>query len=310
MSTNLSAAARVWSACGRHVDAFGMEVFVTERGHRGAPTLLFIHGFPTSSFDWRDTMELLADDFHCVAVDLPGFGLSDKPLDYSYSMFQQADVVEAVTAALDITAAHVISHDMGTSLHTELLARKHAGNLPFTVAGSTFLNGSILKTHAQLTDFQRMLETPSRLPEAVHVCAGMLPGYVPGLRQLMARPHRLSDQDARVMTELLAYRHGHHRLPHAYAYVRERYLHQQRWLDALITESESAPVQFVWGSADPVAVIAMGIALSELAPRARFTEIPDIGHFLPIEDPHSVAAAITAFTPTSHRPPGATARHL
>ncbi|MEU2257670.1 alpha/beta hydrolase [Nocardia xishanensis] len=292
MSPQFSAATLAWMEQGEHVIVNSKRVFVTQRGRRHRPTLLFIHGFPTSGFDWRGTMDLLADEFHCVAIDLPGFGLSDKPLAYSYSLFQQADAVEAVAAALGITAAHVVSHDMGTSLHTELLARKQSGALGFTLVSSTFLNGSILKTHAKLTDFQRLLETPSRLPEALALCARMLPAYVPSLQQLMTRPERVSEQDAQVMTEIMGFQHGHERIPHAYAYVRERYLHQERWLDALTAESESAPVQFLWAAADPVAVIAMGHALAELAPRALFTEIPDVGHFLPIEDPARIADAV------------------
>jgi pimeloyl-ACP methyl ester carboxylesterase len=241
-------------------------------------------------------MDLLADRFHCVTMDLPGFGLSDKPLAYSYSLFQQADTVEAVAAALCVGTAHVVSHDMGTSLHTELLARKHHAQLGFTLLSSTFLNGSILKTHAELTDFQRMLETPSRLPEAMTVCAQLLPDYVAGLRQRMARSDAVTDEDALVMTELMAYNDGHYRLPHVYAYLRERYLHQQRWLDALTAESNTAPVQFVWAVDDPVAVIGMGRALAELTPAARFTEVPGVGHFLPIEAPHIVADAVRAIT--------------
>ncbi|RMI28183.1 alpha/beta fold hydrolase [Nocardia stercoris] len=297
---NLSPTLLAWAEQGRVVNPNGMDIFVTEHGPRQAPTLLFIHGFPTSSHDWRHPVALLAADYHCVALDLPGFGLSDKPIAYSYSLFQQADTVEAVAAALDLADVHVISHDMGTSLHTELLARKHRGTLTFTLASSTFLNGSILKTHAQLTEFQKMLETPSRIPEAVQVCAQMLPDYVPGLKQIMTRPDRISDDDAQVMTELMAYRGGNARLPNAYGYVRERYLHQQRWLEALIHESETAPVQLVWAIDDPVAVIAMGRSLAEMAPNACYTEVPDSGHFLPFENPQAVAAAVTAFVPISH----------
>ncbi|MFE7719716.1 alpha/beta fold hydrolase [Nocardia rhizosphaerihabitans] len=293
---NLSAATMAWRDQGHHVTVGDLQVFVRTRGHRDRPTVILIHGFPTSGFDWRDTMDLLADNFHCVAMDLPGFGLSDKPAAYSYSLFQQADTVEAVARALGIEAAHVVSHDMGTSLHTELLARKHRSALGFTLLTSTFLNGSILKTHAVLTDFQRMLETPSRLPEAAEVCAGLLPQYVAGLQQLMARTEAVTEADALVMTELMAHHDGHRRLPNVYAYVRERYLHQQRWLDALTAESVSAPVQLVWATDDPVAVIGMGRALSELAPQARFTEVPGVGHFLPIESPGSIAEAVRAIT--------------
>jgi pimeloyl-ACP methyl ester carboxylesterase len=291
---HLSAPTQSWLERGRHLTINGQRIFVHERGELGSPAIVFIHGFPTSGYDWREAIDLLADRFHCIALDLPGFGLSDKPVAYSYSLFQQADVVEGLARALGVEAAHVVSHDMGTSVHTELLARKHESRLGFTLLTSTFLNGSILKSMAHLTDFQRMLETPSRLPEAMQMCAELLPQYVTGLKQLMARPQVVTDDDAVVMTELLAYNDGHRRLPHVYAYVRERYLMQDRWLGAL--SSENDPVQLVWALDDPVAVIEMGRALAELAPKARFTEIPGVGHFLPLESPGSVADAIERIT--------------
>src|SRR5215468_7200251 len=55
------------------------KIFYREAGANGAPKLLLLHGFPTSSHMFRDLMPLLADRFHIVAPDLPGFGLSDSP---------------------------------------------------------------------------------------------------------------------------------------------------------------------------------------------------------------------------------------
>ncbi|MHB1716266.1 MAG: alpha/beta fold hydrolase [Acidimicrobiales bacterium] len=268
------------------------KVFVHERGE--GPATLLLHGFPTSAYDWRRVVEQLAPGFHCVAPDLPGFGLSDKPRAYSYSLFQQADVIEALADVLDITSAHVVSHDMGTSVHTELLAREQEGRLGFRVLTSTFLNGSILKRLATLTDFQRLLESPATLDEAVTLCENMLPHYVAGLTRLMARPGAVSEEDAVVMTELLAYNDGHRRIPQVYAYVRERYLLQDRWVDAM--RHAAGPLQILWASDDPVANRAMGVALAELVPTARFREAPGVGHFLPIEAPDLVADTLRMFT--------------
>lgn len=267
------------------------KVFVHERGE--GPATLLLHGFPTSAYDWRRVVEQLASGFHCVAPDLPGFGLSDKPRAYSYSLFQQADVIEALADVLDITSAHVVSHDMGTSVHTELLAREQEGRLGFRVLTSTFLNGSILKRLATLTDFQRLLESPATLDEAVTLCENMLPHYVAGLTRLMARPGAVSEEDAVVMTELLAYNDGHRRIPQVYAYVRERYLLQDRWVDAM--RHAAGPLQILWASDDPVANRAMGVALAELVPTARFREAPGVGHFLPIEAPDLVADTLRMF---------------
>lgn len=284
----LSEPARRWYDSGHHLDVDGHRVFVYEAG--SGPNVVFIHGFPTSGFDWRETIDQLADSFRCVAIDLRGFGLSDKPAAWSYSLFQQADLVESVIAQLGMTAAHIVSHDMGTSLHTELLARQQEGRLGFDLTHSTFTNGSMIKTMAQLSGFQKLLEPPSRVPEAMEVCAAMMPTYVDGLKRLMGRPESVTDEIETVMHDVMSYQYGNERIPAVYCYVRERYLHTERWLGAL--EATTRPTQFVWGAADPVAVIEMGRELSKRIPQARFTELEGVGHFVPTEAPQEVAAAI------------------
>jgi pimeloyl-ACP methyl ester carboxylesterase len=287
-TADFSLATRAWLEAGRHVEIDGQALFVYERG--SGPSLVFVHGFPTSGFDWRETIAELASEFHCVSLDLLGFGLSDKPAAWSYSLFQQADLVEALLSELTIESAHVVSHDMGTSLHTELLARSEERRLSFELVGSTFLNGSMIKSMATLTEFQKVLETPSRLPEAMAMVSRMLPGYVAGLKRLMGRPEAVTDEIATVMTEVMQYRDGHLRIPAVYSYVRERYLHMDRWLGAL--ERAAPPIQLVWGVADPVANIEMGRELARRAPQARFIELDGVGHFVPTEAPSEVAAAV------------------
>ena len=63
----------------RKIAVDGPSIFYREAGSREAPKLLLLHGFPTSSHMFRDLIPLLADQFHIVAPDLPGFGLSDLP---------------------------------------------------------------------------------------------------------------------------------------------------------------------------------------------------------------------------------------
>jgi pimeloyl-ACP methyl ester carboxylesterase len=62
-----------------HIPVDDTRIFYREAGSSGAPKLLLLHGFPTSSHMFRDLIPLLADRFHIVAPDLPGFGLSDSP---------------------------------------------------------------------------------------------------------------------------------------------------------------------------------------------------------------------------------------
>ena len=61
------------------VEADGVQVFYREAGPADAPVILLLHGFPTSSFQYRELIPRLADRYHVIAPDLPGFGFTDVP---------------------------------------------------------------------------------------------------------------------------------------------------------------------------------------------------------------------------------------
>ena len=289
--SGLSTATRAWAESGRWLDREGRRICVVERV-RG-PCILRLHGFPTSAYDWQGVIERLSDDHRVVALDFPGYGLSDKPDDYSYSLFQQADAVEAVARQLRIEAARVVSHDMGTSVHCELLARQNVRRLSFRITHSTLTNGSMLQWLAQITPFQHLLSTNSTLPEAMELCrTSMAEMYIPALRALMKRPEKLDEQMAAVMNELMPYQAGHLRLPALSGYMRERYVHRERWLGGLA--SAGAALQFVWADGDPIATVEMGRELKQMHREARYTELSNVGHFLIFEDPESVVREIRA----------------
>ncbi|MDP2673484.1 MAG: alpha/beta fold hydrolase, partial [Dehalococcoidia bacterium] len=188
-----SAATRRWMAEGRHMEVGGQRIFVYERG--SGPAVLLLHGFPTSCHDWRGVVSILSGDFRCVAFDFPGYGLSDKPVAYSYSLFQQTDVVEGIARALDVAEAHVVSHDVGQTVHAELLAREQEGRLAFRILSSTLLNGSTLQDKATITPIQRLLGANETLPQAIAICENVGANYIEGLKAIMKRPQAISDED-------------------------------------------------------------------------------------------------------------------
>jgi pimeloyl-ACP methyl ester carboxylesterase len=284
----LSEPTRRWAEAGRFVRAAGHRVFVMDQGQ--GPALLLLHGFPTAAHDWRRVIARLCDRHRCVAPDLLGFGLSDKPVAASYSLMQQADVVEGVMRQLGLRSAHVVSHDMGTSVHCELLARQHEGALSFAIERSTLLNGSMLQWRAKITPFQELLASNATLLQAIDVCERIPDAYVAGLRSLMKRPEGIDDEDAVVLRELLVRDDGHRRLPALAGYMRERHVHKDRWLSALTRAGSD--LQFVWGTGDPIAHAELGRELAALCPEARYTELDGVGHFVPMEDPERVALAI------------------
>ena len=85
----------------RCVAVDGLNIFYREAGDPQSPALLLLHGFPTSSHMFRDLLPLLADRYHVLAPDLPGFGFSDAPdrTRFDYTFDHLAKVIEHFTDA-------------------------------------------------------------------------------------------------------------------------------------------------------------------------------------------------------------------
>jgi pimeloyl-ACP methyl ester carboxylesterase len=177
-------------------------------------------------------------------------------------------------------------------VHTELLAREQEGRLGFRIVSSTFLNGSMLQEMATITPFQKLLASNETLPQAMAISDNMGVNYIDGLKSVMKRFECLTQEDIAVMNDLIAYQEGNRRLPALSLYMRERYIHRERWIGAL---KEASPVQFVWADGDPVANVEMGRALAKEVPQAKYTELAGLGHFLLMEDPLAVATLVREF---------------
>ncbi len=82
----------------QHATVDGHKIFYREAGPKTAPTILLLHGFPTSSHMFRDLIPALADRYHVVAPDLPGFGFSEAPdrKQFRYTFEHLAQVIDAV----------------------------------------------------------------------------------------------------------------------------------------------------------------------------------------------------------------------
>jgi len=94
-----------------------------EAGSADSPTVLFLHGNPTSSYIWRNIMPRVRSVGHCIAPDLIGFGQSGKP-DIAYRFFDQVRYLDAFLDEMGISSAYIVAHDWGTALAFHLAARR------------------------------------------------------------------------------------------------------------------------------------------------------------------------------------------
>lgn len=103
----------------------GVNVFYREAGDKNAPTLLLLHGFPTSSHMYRNLMRELSDSYHLLALDYPGYGYSDQPSmeDYEYTFDNLAGTVEGFLDALNVKKYSLYLMDYGAPVGFRIAAK-------------------------------------------------------------------------------------------------------------------------------------------------------------------------------------------
>ncbi len=121
------------------IEIDGLDIFYREAGSANNPTILLLHGFPTSSHMFRNLIPALADEFHLIAPDYPGFGASSMPRidEFEYSFDKLADIVEKLTIKLDLQQYFLYLMDYGAPVGYRLAAK-----YPNKVLGLIVQNGN------------------------------------------------------------------------------------------------------------------------------------------------------------------------
>jgi pimeloyl-ACP methyl ester carboxylesterase len=278
----------VWAERGRWIAVGGRELFVVDVGpERPERTLVMLHGFPTSSHDFHRVIDRLAARCRVVVHDHLGFGLSDKPRDYSYSLIEQAEQALMLWRTLGIEHADLLAHDYGTSVATEVLARIEIGYAgSFELDSLVLCNGSVHIELADLTLSQRLLEAPAPIAELFARLSSRR-FFDQRIQSLLGSDSELPETELRAMWEGIERRDGRNLLPAISQYLGERRRFWHRWIGAL--ERCKVPALVLWGRRDPIAVPAIAEQLAHEIPGAKLHWLERLGHFPMLEDPHGWA---------------------
>jgi pimeloyl-ACP methyl ester carboxylesterase len=279
-----------WKNSGSYFLHQGSKIFFRKDGDPGNPTLLLIHGFPTASYDWELIWNELSKHYFLVALDMIGFGFSDKPEEHDYSLLEQTDIHEHLLKDLGITSFHVLAHDYGVSIAQELLARDKENSARPVLESVCFLNGGLFpETHHRLL-IQDLLLSPIGKAVAMLMTRGMLEKQ---FRKIFSPSHPPSQDVIDTSWEMILFNDGRKVFHKLIGYIPERKKRRERWVGA-VTDAHK-PVKIINGIVDPVSGAHMLKRCRELVASPNITELSDVGHYPQIEDPAAVLSAYLEF---------------
>ena len=276
-----------WRSSGHFLNVDGQQVFYKTEGT--GPVLLLIHGYPTASFDWAKIWPKLTTQFHCVTLDMPGFGFSDKS-PKKYLIKEQADAISEVIRHLGITSAHVLSHDYGDTVAQEMMAQQLENDLAFRIESLHLLNGGLFPETHRALPIQKLLLSP---------IGGLLIRFL-NKNAIRKSMHNIfgpntppSDQDIDDFWTLISANNGHQHMHLLLDYMKQRKQYRERWVSAL--QNANAPLRLTVGMADPISGAHMVARYKQLIPNADVIEFDQIGHYPQIESAEAVLKSMTSF---------------
>jgi len=286
-----------------------VQVFHVELGDPGAPVLLLIHGWPTSSIDWFGVAGQLSARFRVCALDFPGYGFSDKPLGWGYSLRRDEELIEFYLAeVIGAEAGVVVAHDRGDSVALLHAARCADGRSATRLEHLVLSNGNIFLPMSNLTQAQRQALDAESWSQ---VAAAVTPAFLAeGMgATTFTPPRQAGDPEVEALTAIFAYDDGIKVLHEGIQYLVERSKDEQGWLTALA--GAPFPVTLIWGLYDTVSPprVASYVWNEYLMFKPggnRLYFIPDANHYLQVDRPDAfVKVLLHALEPADDQAPGA-----
>jgi len=244
-------------------------------------TMVVLHGYPTSSYDYYKVLPELSKHYRVIIHDHLGFGFSDKPLDYSYSLLDQADLALQLWQQLGVKKVHLLAHDYGTSIATEIIARNNNHELTIEIEKLTLCNGSMHIELSQLRTIQKLLKNKWLGKYVAKLTTYAI--FSKNLRNVYFDKTKVSNNELKDMWMQLDYNEGRKVIHKLSQYINERYTYWNRWIGAL--KETNLQTNIVWAKNDPVAVPAIARLIATEISNNKLFWIENTGHFPMLENP-------------------------
>jgi pimeloyl-ACP methyl ester carboxylesterase len=249
-------------------------------------TLLFIHGTPSWSFDFRHLVKDLSRDFRCIAIDHIGFGLSDKPREYDYSTITHSETLKMFIEQRELKNITLVVHDFGGPIALSVAVQK-----PELFKRIVILNSWLWSSEgdADFIKLKRILKSPLTplLYKYFNFSARFILPSTFGKKKLSKNILRSYTAPFRKIEE----RQG----PLAFA---KSLLNDQAWFGTLWDQRQvlsEKKILLIWGMKDPVVKSKYLDKFIEGFPDARVEKIDSAGHFPQEEEPQLVIRTIKQF---------------
>jgi pimeloyl-ACP methyl ester carboxylesterase len=248
-----------WKSRGKFFSILNKNIFVIDEG-KSKDVLVILHGYPTSSFDYEKVLPELSNRYRVVIHDHLGFGFSDKPDSYTYSLIDQADFALQLWHKMGLKEVTILSHDYGTSVAKEILARKNHNLIPIKIKRIYLCNSSMRLEHLHLRNMAHLLKDKKVGRFIARLTSN-------GYRKIRKRlkidnlnPEVHSQYDIKEVWNNLNSDEGKKEIHLLSNFINERYTFWHRWTEAL--KASEIPIKIVWEKSDPVAIKEIAIVLA------------------------------------------------
>jgi pimeloyl-ACP methyl ester carboxylesterase len=269
----------------------GQELHYIDEGE--GETLLFIHGTPSWSFDFRNIIKALRTQYRCIAIDHIGFGLSDKPRNYDYSTQNHSKTLEKFILKMQLSDITMVLHDFGGPIGLNF-----AMQYPYKIKNLVIMNSWLWnsRTDPDFIKLSKILKSP--LLPFLYLYLNFSAKFI------LPRAFGNKKIPGKILKQFTSPFPGKSERYGTLSFARSL-LHDQEWFEELWNKRQSIsekPVLFIWGMKDPVIKQSYLHKFQSGFVNATTVKLETCGHFPQEEEPGAVTSAIRNFLSAKNSP--------